>query len=116
MTDNENILFDARGFMADPVVRACRPEAVGMLFVLITEYYPDGLRLTGDKWAQRLQRHRTPRGRLAEFAAYLNEQMPTSAPEHTLHGLRELYDRKIILVSTDTITVSPDFDYVVGVE
>ena len=116
MTDNEKILFDARGFMADPVMRACRPEAIGVLFGLITGYYPDGLRLTGDKWAQRLQRHRTPRGRLTEFAAYLNEQMPTSEPGQTLNGLRELFDRNIILVSTDIITISPDFDYAVGVE
>lgn len=110
MTDNEKILFDARGFMADPVMRACSMEAVGVYDMLIAWYYP-GLRLV---YEGRPHINFKPRALLRQFADLINDEHPTAKPAQTLAGLRELYDREIITVNSDdyTLRIAPEHDYV----
>ena len=115
MTD-KIILFDSRGFMGDPALRACSAEAIGVLY-LITMINPScEFTLYGNEAFIKMILRFKPRVRLKQFADALNEAAPTSKPTKTLHGLRELYDRGIITVDDATVSVVPEHNYVRGIE
>ena len=111
--NNDNILFNARGFMGDPKLRTCSAEAIGVYYFLLLQETPCKLSLSGTPYADQLKHHRTERGSLAVFADYLNEQAPTREPQQTLRGLQELYDRDIIIVTGDILYIRIEYDYVV---
>jgi len=111
MTD-KSILFDSRGFMGDPVLRACSAEAIGVLY-LITMINPScKFRLDGNEAFMKMILSFKPRARLRQFADAMNEEYPTSKPTQTLHGLWELYDRGVITVDGATVSVVPEHNYV----
>lgn len=113
---NKGILFDSRGFMGDPVLRACSAESIGVLY-LITMINPScKFRLEGNEAFMKMILRFKPRARLRQFADALNEAAPTSKPAQTLHGLRELYDRGIITVDGAVVSVVPEHNYVCGTE
>lgn len=112
--ENKSILFDSRGFMGDPVLRACSAEAIGVLY-LITIINPScKFQLYGNEACLYHIQQIKPRVRLRQFADALNEKYPTSKPVQTLHGLQELYDRGIITVEDVTLSVVPEHNYVCG--
>jgi len=113
---NKTILFDSRGFMGDPVLRACSAEAIGVLY-LITMTNPSGkLQLDGNEEYMKMLRRLKPRARLRLLADTLNEQYPTTKPTQTRRGLFELYDRGVISVEDATVSVVSEHNYVQGTE
>lgn len=113
---NKSILFDSRGFMGDPVLRACSAEAIGVLY-LITMINPScKYQLDGNEAFMKNLLRFKPRARLRMFAEAMNEEYPTNKPTQTLHGLWELYDRGVITVDGAIISVVPEHNYVRGTE